>query len=295
MRYQVKFRRRREGKTDYRQRKRLVTQDKNKYNSPRHRFVVRMTNTDIVCQIVEAKIDGDKVLAAAYSHELKDFEMPVGLTNYAAAYATGLLAARRVLKTVGLDQKYAGNSTVTGEYFKVERLEESRPFLALLDVGLRRTTTGSRVFAALKGAVDGGVLIPHNEKRFVGFDLAEKKHHPDILRKHIFAGHVSDYMKLLKEQDPTKFDRQFAEYVKAGLNPNDLESRWAKVHKLIRANPDPKKSKKEKPQKQKSFKKRKLTLAQRKDRAKQKLATLAKKQKLEAPQETQEETAPTDD
>jgi ribosomal protein L18 len=30
-RFQVKFRRRREGKTDYRQRKRLVCQDKNKY------------------------------------------------------------------------------------------------------------------------------------------------------------------------------------------------------------------------------------------------------------------------
>nr|P19949.2 RecName: Full=Large ribosomal subunit protein uL18; AltName: Full=60S ribosomal protein L5 [Oryctolagus cuniculus] len=35
-RYQVKFRRRREGKTDYYARKRLVIQDKNKYNTPAH-------------------------------------------------------------------------------------------------------------------------------------------------------------------------------------------------------------------------------------------------------------------
>ena len=45
-----------------------------------------------------------------------------------------------------------------------------RPFFALLDVGLARTTTGAKVFSALKGACDGGIEIPHNEKRFVGYD-----------------------------------------------------------------------------------------------------------------------------
>jgi len=40
-----------EGKTDYFARKRLVTQDKNKYNTPKYRFVVRFTNKDIVCQV----------------------------------------------------------------------------------------------------------------------------------------------------------------------------------------------------------------------------------------------------
>lgn len=43
-----------EGKTDYRARKRLVTQDKNKYNTPKYRLVVRFTNTDIVTQVREA-------------------------------------------------------------------------------------------------------------------------------------------------------------------------------------------------------------------------------------------------
>ena len=36
-RFQVKFRRRREGKTDYFARKKLVVQDKNKYNTPKYR------------------------------------------------------------------------------------------------------------------------------------------------------------------------------------------------------------------------------------------------------------------
>lgn len=40
-----------EGKTDYRARKRLVTQDKNKYNTPKYRMVVRFTNSDIITQV----------------------------------------------------------------------------------------------------------------------------------------------------------------------------------------------------------------------------------------------------
>merc|ERR1711862_601348 len=101
-RYQVKFKRRREGKTDYYARKRLVTQDKNKYNTPKYRMIVRFTNKDIVCQIAHVKIEGDVVVCAAYSHELPLFGVKVGLTNYAAAYCTGLLLARRLLKKLNL-------------------------------------------------------------------------------------------------------------------------------------------------------------------------------------------------
>ena len=58
-RYQVKFGRRREGKTDYYARKRLVIQDKNKYNTPKYRMIVCVTNRDIICQIAYAHIEGD--------------------------------------------------------------------------------------------------------------------------------------------------------------------------------------------------------------------------------------------
>uniref|UniRef100_A0AAR2LXZ0 Ribosomal protein L5a n=1 Tax=Pygocentrus nattereri TaxID=42514 RepID=A0AAR2LXZ0_PYGNA len=83
-RYQVKYRRRREGKTDYFARKRLVIQDKNKYNTPKYRMIVRFSNRDIVCQIAYAKIEGDVIVCAAYSHELPKYGVSVGLTNYAA-------------------------------------------------------------------------------------------------------------------------------------------------------------------------------------------------------------------
>merc|ERR1711981_1330594 len=65
-RYQVKYRRRREGKTDYYARKRLVAQDKNKYNSPKYRFVVRFSNKDITCQVMSSKIAGDVCHTTAY-------------------------------------------------------------------------------------------------------------------------------------------------------------------------------------------------------------------------------------
>ena len=105
-RYQVKYKRRRQGKTDYRARLRLTSQDKNKYNTPKYRLVVRFTNRDVICQIAYATMSGDVIVAAAYSHELPRYGLKAGLTNYAATYCTGLLLARRVLQKFGLDKAY---------------------------------------------------------------------------------------------------------------------------------------------------------------------------------------------
>jgi len=277
-RYQVKYRRRREGKTDYRARKRLICQDKNKYNSPKYRFVVRITNKDVITQIAYAKIEGDIILSSAYAHELKRYGMTVGFTNYAAAYATGLLLARRPLTKLKLADKYLGTTEINGEDYNVEELMDGpHPFHALLDVGLRRTTTGSRVFAALKGACDGGLQIPHSEKRFVGYDEEGKKLNAEILRKHIFGGHVADYMKHLKEEDQSKFEKQFGQYIKSGIKPDDLEKTWVKVHAAIRKDPTAKLTPK-KPKGTKRYHKQKLSLAQRRDRVRQKIATHAKQE-----------------
>jgi len=275
-RFQVKYKRRREGKTDYRARKRLVSQDKNKYNSPRYRFVVRFTNKDVITQITYAKMTGDFVMSAAYSHELPRYGIPAGLTNYAAAYSTGLLLARRVLSKLGLADKYKGNTEVTGADYNVEELEDGpHPFRALLDVGLRRTTTGSKVFAALKGATDGGLDIPHSEKRFVGYDDEGKALNAEVLRKHIFAGHVAEYMKKLHGEDPTKYEKHFSQYIKAGIKPDGLEAAWSKAHQSIRADPSFKKSDKVLKPRPKRIP---LSLAQRRDKVKQKLTAKARKQ-----------------
>ncbi|KAL6555683.1 60S ribosomal protein L5 [Orobanche hederae] len=106
------------------------------------------TNKDIVAQIVSASITGDHFVFAAYAHELPCYGLEVGLTNYAAAYCTGLLLARRVLKKLEMDEEYEGN--VEWRDYSVEPAETRRPFHALLDVGLLRTTSGNRIFGALK-------------------------------------------------------------------------------------------------------------------------------------------------
>jgi len=274
-RYQTKFRRRREGKTDYRARKRLVAQDKNKYNSPKYRLVVRISNSDITTQIIYAKIEGDHVLAAAYSHELPRYGMPVGLTNYSAAYATGLLLSRRLLTKLKLADKYKGNQNVDGSDYNVEELADGpRPFRAFLDVGLHRTTTGSKVFAAMKGACDGGLDVPHSETRFVGYDKEGKALKAEILKKHIFGGHVAEYMKSMREENPSKFQKQFSDYTKSNIKPDELESKWVAVHKAIRASPAHVKKESKKKGEKKRHNPKRLTLEQRKKRAADKIASL---------------------
>ncbi|KAH8421246.1 hypothetical protein KR009_006603 [Drosophila setifemur] len=237
-RYQVKFRRRREGKTDYYARKRLTFQDKNKYNTPKYRLIVRLSNKDITVQIAYARIEGDRVVCAAYSHELPKYGIQVGLTNYAAAYCTGLLVARRVLNKLGLDSLYAGCTEVTGEEFNVEPVDDGPgAFRCFLDVGLARTTTGARVFGAMKGAVDGGLNIPHSVKRFPGYSAETKSFNADVHRAHIFGQHVADYMRTLEEEDEESFKRQFSRYIKLGIRADDLEDIYKKAHQAIRNDP----------------------------------------------------------
>ncbi|KAI4368284.1 hypothetical protein MLD38_016859 [Melastoma candidum] len=273
-RYQVKYKRRREGKTDYRARIRLINQDKNKYNTPKYRFVVRFTNKDIVAQIVSASITGDMVLAAAYSHELPRYGLEVGLSNYAAAYCTGLLLARRVLKMLEMDQEYEGNVEANGEDFSVEPAEGRRPFRALLDVGLVRTTTGNRVFGALKGALDGGLDIPHSDKRFAGFSKDSKQLDPEVHRKYIYGGHVAAYMNALMEDEPEKYQSHFSEYIKRGIEADNIEEMYKKVHAAIRADPTIKKSEKPQPKEHKRYNLKKLTYEERKARLIERLNAL---------------------
>lgn len=239
-RYQTKYRRRLENRTDYYARKRLVIQDKNKYSTPKYRLVVRITNKDIIAQVFSTAMDKDVCLAAAYSHELRRYGVKGGLCNYAAAYATGLLLARRINKKLKID--YEGQTEVDGEVFHIEDedVEERKPFKAILDVGLARTTTGAKVFGVLKGVSDGGVHVPHNEKRFPGSRKEENEwaYDPEVHRERIFAVHVSKYMQELKDNEPESYKRQFSQYIKAGLSPEDIEPMWKNAHAAIRADPN---------------------------------------------------------
>jgi large subunit ribosomal protein L18 len=133
-RYKVAFRRRREGKTDYHQRLKLIV-------SRKPRLVVRRTLTQIITQVLITRPEGDKVLVSATSKELaRDFGYLGSGKNTSAAYLTGLLVGYKAQK---------------------EGIEE-----AILDIGLRENRAGSRVYATLKGAVDSGLEVPCSEDVF---------------------------------------------------------------------------------------------------------------------------------
>jgi len=128
--HRVPFRRRREGKTDYRRRANLL-----KGGVPR--AVVRITNRQTIVQLVDFHMEGDLVRASAVSRELIKLGWKGSYSNTTASYLTGYLAGRRAIKA-GIDE-------------------------AVLDIGLRSKVHGSRVFAAMKGLVDAGVYIPHDD------------------------------------------------------------------------------------------------------------------------------------
>ncbi|MFW9848127.1 MAG: 50S ribosomal protein L18 [Candidatus Thorarchaeota archaeon] len=127
--YRVKFRRRREGKTNYYRRRRLLL-------SRKPRLVIRKTNTKIIVQIVSATVAGDMTEASAISSELTSHGWAASTNNLPSAYLTGLLAGLRA-KSRGVDH-------------------------AVLDIGLNPPVKGSKLYAALKGAVDAGLDVPHD-------------------------------------------------------------------------------------------------------------------------------------
>jgi large subunit ribosomal protein L18 len=148
-RFRVHFRRRREGRTDYRVRLKLL-------KSGRPRAVVRLSEHRVRVSVVEFNPGGDRVLATADSAELGGIEFPSGsLASTPAAYLTAYLA--------GLRAKAGGR-------------EE-----AVLDVGLRRPTAGGRLAAALKGLLDSGLRIPHGEEGFPSADRLNGSHLPHKL------------------------------------------------------------------------------------------------------------------
>jgi len=129
-RHKVPFRRRREGKTDYRSRLRLI-------RSGKPRLVVRRSLKHTVVQLVVYDEKGDRVLASSTTGQLRELGWTVSTGNTPAAYLAGLLAGRR-----------AQRASVTE---------------AILDLGLIRPSKGSKVFAALKGVLDAGIKVPHSD------------------------------------------------------------------------------------------------------------------------------------
>ncbi len=183
-RYKLAFKRRREGKTNYGARLKLIGLDK-------HRLVVRVTGNHTIAQIVDVQIEGDQTLVSAHSQELKNMGWLASGKNTSAAYLTGYLCGKKALK---------------------EGITE-----AVLDMGLATSTKGSRVYAVLKGALDAGLELPHNDVILPSEDR-------------ITGEHISQYAESL---DKAEMEKKFSQYIQRGLSPKDLPDHFQSIKEKI--------------------------------------------------------------
>lgn len=263
--FQTKRRRRRECKTNYARRIKLIKQPACSQGIPKNRLVVRITNSKVICQIVRAYMKGDRIVARADSSELEKYGINFGLTNYSAAYITGFLLARRVLQSEELDKIYLPKEA-DGSYTITEDIEgEKKAFKAFLDIGLASSTKGARVFSAMKGASDAGLAIPHSESKFFGYN-GKGKFNVQELHDRIFGKNIAEYMNQLKEEDPEKYKIQFSGYIAKGIEPERISEIYKEALNKITADPMPVKKEKKDYSGFKKFIQPKLTLEERKKR-----------------------------
>jgi large subunit ribosomal protein L18 len=140
------MRRRREVRTDYHQRLRLL-------KSGKPRLVARVSNRHVRAQLVTPGPEGDETHAAASSEDLAEYgwEAPTG--NLPSAYLTGYLLGSRAL----------------------DAAQET----AVLDIGLNTATPGNKVFAVQEGAIDAGMEVPHNESVLADWSRNRGEHIAD--------------------------------------------------------------------------------------------------------------------
>jgi large subunit ribosomal protein L18 len=173
-RYCVPFRRRKEGKTDYKARKALLY-------SAKPRLVVRDSLRNMIVQVMVAEVYGDEVIASAHSRQLiKKYGWKAPKGNIPAAYLTGLLCGLKA---------------------KSEGVKE-----AILDIGLNSPTKGARVFAVLNGVLDAGVDVPHSGEKLPDKGRIEGQHivdYADILASNP-EEYQSRFSKYLKQKLPPK-------------------------------------------------------------------------------------------
>ncbi|KHJ74945.1 hypothetical protein OESDEN_17568 [Oesophagostomum dentatum] len=136
----------------------------------------------------------------------------------------------------------------------------------------------------MKGVVDGGIDVPHSETRFFGYDTENKKYDAQAHRDRIFGKHVADYMKLLKEEDPDAYKRQFSQFIANNIEADDLEKMYKNAHEAIRRNPDHVTKPKKKSWKPVKYRLYKISLDERKFR-------IEEKKKLLLQLKAQEESA----
>ncbi|MBN1156077.1 50S ribosomal protein L18 [Candidatus Woesearchaeota archaeon] len=162
-RFTVFFRRKREGRTNYKKRLTLLL-------SRKPRVAIRPSNKNMIVQVISYHENGDKIEASAHSNELKKHGWNFSTGNLPAAYLTGFLA--------GVKAKKAGIKN------------------AVVDIGLNESVKHSRIYAAIKGLVDAGIDAPHAKEMFPDDKRINGSHIADYASK---AAGANQFSKLRKD------------------------------------------------------------------------------------------------
>lgn len=176
----VQYRRKREGRTNYKKRLAFL-----KSGTPR--LVVRKTNKQVILQVVEYLPDGDKVICGVTSSQLKALGWNYSLNSIPACYLAGVLLAKK-----------AKEKKVSG---------------AIADLGLQTNASGSRLFAAIKGAIDGGLSVPADESALPS-------------KERLTGAHIASYYS---SANGSMFSNYKKEKADASKMPSEVESVKKKI------------------------------------------------------------------
>jgi large subunit ribosomal protein L18 len=158
------------------------------------RLVVRFSLKCVYVQLVEAAKEGDKTLTSASSKELEKRGWKASLKNTSAAYLTGLLIGERA-RTLGIET-------------------------AILDLGLKRPSTGAKAFAVLKGANDAGLRVPYNDRVLPS-------------EERIRGLHIVGYAKERLEEETQQYSGLFSHYLINNLKPEQLDEHFEDIKRTI--------------------------------------------------------------
>src|SRR3989338_5057513 len=173
--FTVPFRRKRHGRTYYKKRMKILMSNK-------YRFVARKSLKNLKASIVQFAPKGDRITVTVDSKALAKIGWKGGNGNLSSAYLTGYIAGKKAQEK-GIKE-------------------------AVFDLGFNKSVKGSRLYAALAGAIDSGLKIPFDQEIIPS-------------KERIAGEHIAKYAQLLKN-DRAKYEKQFSDYIKRGLAPEDL-------------------------------------------------------------------------
>ena len=154
--------------------------------SKKPRLIIRKTNKQVILQIAEYSHKGDKLICGVNSNVLNKLGWKYSCKNLPACYLAGLLIGKKAL---------------------TKKVKE-----AILDTGLQTPIAGSRIYAALRGAVDAGLKISASENIFPSQERLSGAHIKTFFSSNKNQNQFSDYKK--KKLDPAKIQQDFEAYKK---------------------------------------------------------------------------------